>query len=220
MLALVAAGCFRVRARTDGVVLNSRDRSPIRAAQVTAECRRSNAFHGSHVVKTLQTSTDEQGIFRFNRWDLARCDFMFVKAARSGYAMTDTVDIRYGYTAYEEIPGEVFLTPVEALGIQRLEFEFAMSGGTVTRGGKPYPEGAYQSVFTAFYCSEKIAKSPEERRYVREHYCERLKSMAAALTPAARASLPTLPPEECRAGGALYRAVVTPMTVDEFCAGP
>lgn len=218
LMMLAAAGCLHVRDATEGVVVNSRDETPIPDVRVTAECLRTK-LHGSRTLKTLETQTNEDGVYRFSAWDLALCDFMFVRGEKAGYAMTKTVDIRYGDSRYEDIPRRVYLTPVDALGIQALEYRFAMSRGTARHpNGTPYPEGQYQSVYSAFYCSSKLARTPDERLFVREHYCARLKALASALDEATRSGLGTLHTDPCEIQGARQPIAIDLQALDDYCA--
>lgn len=202
-------------ARTDGVVRNLRDRQPLAGVRVTAECRQ-NQFHGSRVLTTIATDTDANGRFAFEKAQLEPCEFMYVRAAKDGFVMTSSLDVRYGYAAYARVPAEVFLTPADATRLQRLDYEFAVSNG---RSLKPNPAADYRRVFTGFHCSRLIAQTAEETAYVRAHYCERLQRIEAELNDEGRAALPAMAPQICESGpfGRAEVARVNPDEVHEFC---
>ncbi len=149
---------------------------------------------------------------------LAFCDFLGVSAAKPGYEMTNSVDIRYSHGLLD-VPSKIFLTPVPALRMQRLESEFAVSNGTLSikDGGLLHMEDRYRTRFTAFYCSRLVAQTPEEMAYVKDHYCEPLRTLRAQLTPEERDNLRTLSPLQCWVEKTSHMATIDPTLVEDFC---
>jgi len=213
-----AAGCLHLRLHTDGTVVDPLSKLPVPGAQVTAECRRDNLFHGSHTVAVFKTSSDDLGAFRFSQLALARCDFMFVEAAKVGYVMTRTVDGFYEYSNYQQIPRTIFLTRVGDERLVVLDSLLRDSNLDVRWQGLSDAESQSARVFANFSCSVKVAETPKERQFVREHFCERLKSAVHSIGATGVAKVSASGAGHCKAGDTFYRPAIEPSLVDEFCA--
>jgi len=184
-----------------GVVLDTTTDQPVPDAEVTLDCQRGTGFHTTEQVRLARTRTDAAGQYRFERKDVAGCDFGFVHASKAGYEDAAHLAPRYAYTSYDRIPAARYLTPTADTGMVRL---ISLDSGprariypagrlpTAEEMNTPPNESAvheYARLFEAFYPSKWIARTEKDTQWVIERYCGRLSELYTQLSEADKASI-------------------------------
>jgi ankyrin repeat protein len=79
-------------------------------------------------------------------------------------------------------------------------------------------ECAYLNIYANFYCSTIIAVTLDERDYIKENYCRRLKNIELSVGDDAYGILHSQPGQHCKIGGRTYTAYIDLVDVEEFCS--
>lgn len=172
---------FGQMAPGSGNVVNSTTLAPISGARVSLECRR-QFFGGSSVVRTVATTSDEDGIYQFSFLDVLGCSFGYLSAEKAGYLPAEAIHGGYGRTDYKNIPRQYFLTPEEDVVMLRLKAITPSQTGSVFRNGAYSAVGDYQVWYTAFFEAARIAHTDREKSLVRGSYCQTLDDLHALLS--------------------------------------
>lgn len=150
-----------------GIVLETGAGKPIAGATVTLKCRREKFPEGSELVKTLMTTTDVNGRFKFSALDVAVCGFAYVTASKSGYVSADRLNLMYSHDDYATIPKQIVLTSEGGATMVRLEFLASM----IKASSSPDHAYLYVSLYPNFEEAQRIAKSVSERAFVHASIC-------------------------------------------------
>lgn len=168
-----------------GVVLETGTGKPISAVTVTLECRQKKFPEGSTLVKTLKTTTTEDGRFSFSTLDVVTCDFAYVTASKSGYLSSDRLNLMYGHDDYASIPKQIVLTPEGDTTMVRLKF----LASTIKASSSSNPAYLYVVLYPNFDEAQRIAKKEEERAFVLASICPTLMRLYAELSEQDRARI-------------------------------
>jgi len=169
-----------------GLVVDAETQTPIPGADVTIECRRygyGGLLEEPGLVKTITRLTDEQGAYSVSLSDALPCDVFGVSATKQGYA-------RGGFNdggRPSEIPSRTFLVAFADVNIVKLKFLASLAAGSTSDS-----RFEYRLAYDSFVQSMKVAANLREIAFVKDHYCERLKSLYARLSESDRAYVSTL----------------------------
>jgi len=163
-----------------GTVQNTWTEEPVEDARVSLACRQQSIGigHGASILKgTVTVTSTKDGAFTFSFWDLLGCSSVNVYADKSGFVDATKVHVRYQH-GDRAIPGTVYLTPEGKVTMQRLKLldQPESSYNTSARGP------AYQDAYARFFEARLIARTPEERDFVRATFCSRLATLYGYVT--------------------------------------
>jgi hypothetical protein len=134
------------------------------------------------------TTSDDDGEFSFSRGELEKCNGeMTVEARKTGYQ--DVQLIGKGLEAIEfRLDGTKRETHLELIADSdvtqtKLDMWKERALGSPQPDWRPGAHASYNRIAKSLKESMKIATTAEEKRWVREQYCERITSLWAELEP-------------------------------------
>ncbi len=173
----------------EGVVEELVNRQPIEGAHVKIDCRKGRWLHGSDSVRVIEATSGADGRYAFARSDVRDCGYMMVWVSRPGFRDASNIEhsaIRVGVETQitSSVPANLFM--VRESEVKQLQLDGLLNESNAVRISPtgPMPEADYNAVNVPFFESRKLATTPEEIRWVQQHYCARLASLWGAM-PAA-----------------------------------
>ena len=179
-----------------GQVLNTTTNLPVPDAEVSLECQRYVNIEGLEKVRTVKVTTDDTGVYSFTDKDVSGCDIGFVRVNKLGYIDASKIHVRFEQsTDYNHLPKVRYLTPAADAVLLKLRLNNPQPRMTLFYGGR-IPTAAeehsakpnepadqeYFRVYSAFFEAKWIAETPEEKKFVIDHYCKRLEDLYAGMS--------------------------------------
>ncbi|WP_395004376.1 hypothetical protein [Undibacterium sp.] len=171
-IAFLCTSCNTVRTFDhQGDVIDEMTREPISGVKIKLTCYKNRLFHGSDLLREIETMSDKNGKFTFSANQLSECSWLGTKVQKEAYVRR----MRYGdeehalTSAY--IPVRFFLAKETDFNRLQLEDNLRRS---------PSSSDYYRSN-VSFLEAIKLAKTDVEISMVKRHYCERLMKLWEAL---------------------------------------
>jgi len=181
------AGCLDIW--PSGVVHEVRSQRPVAGATVELDCRK-YLLHGTTLIRTVREESDSDGRYRFDISDVYDCDVILYHVRKTDYMDAAQIPdslIQVPFVESGQVPAYVYLARTD--DVHRLQLEGLLqqsSGGPfefVPKGSEALAhESEYEVVGKSLSRSRKIATTPDEVAWVRDHYCGRLEERWKALT--------------------------------------
>jgi hypothetical protein len=184
VLCIMATGCVNLaNLYGRGTVRDWESKQAIAAVELELHCQKYQ-FHGSRALRVVHAVSAADGSYSFAFRDTADCDWLYVTPSKPGYRSATGLPVGIGpETGHIDavVPLRLWMVPEERaawLGLQ----------DTLRRDGEPlyFAESrtarqTYARVNANFQGSSRTALTPEQHRWVRAHYCERLQGLWEAL---------------------------------------
>jgi hypothetical protein len=173
-----------------GQVVDSKTGLPMAGVVMLFDCKTSSGLEGWRTLRSVSAETNAKGVFRFTLWDLRGCDIGSLSAYKKGYV--NLTGSRLIWIA-GSVDGSIFeMAPEADANLRRLEI---MHTATVKNADNantsPFEStrAEYHWVYFRFIDSKPLARTPDEKAFVVENYCARLRDLYKALSPEQRIEL-------------------------------
>jgi hypothetical protein len=173
-----------------GQVVDSKTGLPMAEVLMLFECQTSSGPHGWRTLRQVNAETDAKGVFRFNLWDLRGCEIGSLSAYKKGY-------VNLSGSALIWIDGSVGgykfeMAPEADANLRRLEIMHTAAVKNADNANtSPFEStrAEYHWVYFRFIDSKPLARTPDEKAFVVENYCARLRDLYKSLSPEERLEL-------------------------------
>jgi hypothetical protein len=183
-------GPFITARAESGRALDWATHEPIAGARMTLDCSRNPLFQPEGMVhlRTVVQVTDADGRYTFSHLDTLGCALITFRGEKEGYSGSDAGTL----VGPLDIPPLEYLIKASDQVLFDLQHLLPSTGRMIMqKDGSFVPDayGEYQDVYQSFYKAKRIAATPREAAFVREHFCDRLVSLYASLTDEQKSSL-------------------------------
>lgn len=181
-----------------GHVLSTSTESPVKGAKVTLVCIKQHfglGHGGTSVVRTVSVTSDKDGTYVFGFFDVLGCSYAQVDAEKEGFISAGEVAVRYQQNGHETHIRQVsYLTPEADVVMLRLKLLGSYETGKVRFQDGRYAAAAdYQGLYERFFEGKLIAKTDQEKSFVRATFCQKLVDLYRLLPDDDKNELPRRP---------------------------
>ena len=179
-----------------GKIIDLMTKAGIAGVDVQLECIRNKFLEGTEVAKTMHATSAEDGRYVVASSWMKGCAYIGATVTKAGYENA-------GLLEHSGVPAAMGFNPAHApdawmvrhKDVHRLQLQrlFDDSSGVRKWPKGPLPLQDYILVNAPFFKSFRIASEPEDRRWLQEHYCDRLSHLWDALGVDDRAALAKYP---------------------------
>ena len=167
-----------------GVALDWATNKPVPGAKISFQCwgDTRSSLEGHVYLRTVARTTDLQGRYSFSSSDLSGCTMVMFSGEKDGYGGAvpgENLD-----PMAVKIPAEEYLIKTEDRVWYQLKIITPNPQAHTTTNGIHNVFADYQYWLTAFFQAKRIASTPREIEFVREHYCPNLATLYSGLSEA------------------------------------
>jgi hypothetical protein len=167
-----------------GVALDWATSKPVPGAKISFQCwgDSRSGLEGHQYLRTVTRTTDLEGRYSFSSSDLSGCTLVMFSGQKDGYSGAVPGDIINPFAI--KIPAEEYLIKTEDRVWYQLKIITPNPQAHTMTNGVQNVSMDYQHWLTAFFEAKRIASTPREIEFVREHYCPNLATLFSGLSEA------------------------------------